>query len=146
MTHTNGFRSMRRDGSFDTITQRDLDDLLDEHPRLNVHGYGDPGQDCRLLGLGDDFDLQAARDELRADVAGVQRAADWLDTQRKRRDVPEFATRSRILAHVVGQGTTNGAFIAACLIRDVPLQLSSYNAGVGLHQPRGGWTYEMPPA
>lgn len=124
-----------------TVTRHDLDELLDEHPRLNVHGYGDPGQDCFMLGLGDDFDLPAARDALRDDLAGVQRAAGWLGTQKPSKDVPEFATHSRMLARVVGD-VTNGAFIAACLILDVPIRLDSYNPGVGLRCPRGGWTYD----
>ncbi len=120
-----------------TVTPESLDVLLQAHPLLSDHGH--PGK-SRLNRTWEARQAAFLRDReiLRASADRVQPAADWLATLEPTKRADTRSPGSYWLKHVMERATgtyvTNGAFIAAALLLDIPVHVfhDGPNPGVGV--------------
>ncbi|KDN80480.1 hypothetical protein [Kitasatospora cheerisanensis] len=112
-----------------TITQADLDAVLDAHPLLNANGYGRP--------IGYSYDTAAGREQLRGLLGEVQHCADYLHSRPWQTRLSSHSLHSYNLKHSAENWgdfgyVSNGAMIAAALIVRIPIRLDDLNPTIGI--------------
>lgn len=113
-----------------------LVEVMDQHPRLTNHGFGiyrDPKDSAEDRSR----KLEEGRRALAGDAERVGKIVDWLNQNVK--TIKSINTRqsSYGLKHLAEDDigyVTNGAFIAACLILNVPTRPAPPNAYFGISE------------
>ncbi|GLW58127.1 hypothetical protein [Kitasatospora phosalacinea] len=112
-----------------TITQADLDAVLDANPLLNANGYGKPN--------GYSYDTAAGREQLRGLLEEVQHCVKYLHSQAWQSRLSSRSLNSYNLKHLAENWgdfgyVCNGAMIAAALIVGIRIRLDSLNPTIGI--------------
>lgn len=110
--------------------------VMDAHPLLTDEGYGHPNRG-RVTPAERAEAHRRNRDALATDwtVAAVQGSVDWLATLTPRKtatDGPSSYGLKHIMERATGTYVTNGAFITAALLLELPVLLDDLNPAIGV--------------